>query len=327
MKKIIALFIFSGLLMNAFGQKPEETEVKQLVKTQWKEEYLPAEMTCHVNENFEVIHQVRVKARGQIRKNVCSKPMFWVNIRHAGIEAEDLTDVIKIKMVVRCMSSNTYKDYVLREYLTYQIWNLLSPYSFNTRLVRLKIIDTSRKNKESEDWAFLIEPEAMMAGRNNCMPIKNDRLSLSTVDKEWMDKVAFFSYMVGQADYSVTGRHNLKILTSKEYSTTGFIPIPYDFDYCGLVNTIYATPDETRQSIGLTSVRERYYLGACRSEEIYQETVDWLASYKEKIRELILSFEYLDESEKEDLLDYIDSYYHESEQSWFLGRRIKSSCR
>jgi hypothetical protein len=302
-------------------------DVKQLQKTKWKELYIPAELTCNVNENFEVVHEVRVKARGNIRKTVCHRPMFWVNIRHAGIEAEDLTDVVKMKMVIRCKSSNTYDDYVLREYLTYQIWNLLSPYSFNTRLVKLKIIDTGRKNKESEDWAFLIEPEAMMADRNNCMPIKNDRLSLRTVDKEWMDKVAIFSYMVGQSDYSVTGRHNLKILTSKEYGTTGFIPVPYDFDYCGLVNTEYAIPGETLESIGLSSVRERYYLGACRSEEVYKKNVDWLASYRDEIIDLIRSFEYLDESEKEDLLDYIGSYYKESEQSWFLGRSIDATCR
>lgn len=302
-------------------------DVKQLQKTKWKEEYLPAEMTCHVDENFEVKHQVRVKARGNIRKNICHKPMFWVNIRHSGIEAEDLTDVVKMKMVVRCKSSNTYSDYVLREYLTYQIYNLLSPYSFNTRLVKLKIIDTSRKDKESEDWAFLIEPETMMAERNNCMPIKNDRLSLRTVDKDWMDKVAFFSYMVGQSDYSVTGRHNLKILTSKEYGSTGFIPVPYDFDYCGLVDTEYAIPGETLESIGLTSVRERYYLGSCRSEAVYQKAVDWLASYRDEIINLINSFEYLDEKEKEDMIDYLESYFQDADQSWFLGRSIHTTCR
>ena len=298
--------------------------VKELQKTKYKEEYLPAVMTCHVNDNFEVTHEVRIRARGEIRKKICFAPMFWVNIRHAGIEAEDLTDVIKIKVVQRCKSSNTYKYYVLREYLTYQIWNLLSPYSFNTRLVRLKIIDTGRKNKESENWAFIIEPEAMMAERNNCMSIKSDKLSLKTVNKDWMDKVAFFSYMVGQSDYSVTGRHNLKILTSREYGPTGFIPVPYDFDYCGLVDAEYATPGET---LGIESVTDRYYLGACRSEEVYRETIEWLASYQDEIRDLILSFEYMEESEKEDFLEYIESYYKETDSKAFLDRKITSTCR
>ena len=299
--------------------------VKELQKTKYKEEYLPAVMTCHVSDNFEVTHEVRVRARGEIRKKICFAPMFWVNIRHAGIEAEDLNDVIKLKVVQRCKSSNMHEYYVLREYLVYQIWNLLSPYSFNTRLVRLKIIDTGRKNKEKEDWAFIIEPEAMMVERNNCMSIKSDKLSLATVNKEWMDRVAFFSYMVGQADYSVTGRHNLKILTPKEYSpTTGFITVPYDFDYCGLVNAEYAIPLD---NLGIESVTERYYLGACRSETVYRETIEWLASYKEEIRDLVLSFEYMEESEKQDFLKYIESYYKETESKAFLDRRITPTCR
>lgn len=298
--------------------------VKELQKTKYKEEYLPAVMTCHVNESFEVTHEVRVRARGEIRKKICFAPMFWVNIRHAGIEAEDLNDVIKLKVVQRCKASNMHKYYVLREYLVYQIWNLLSPYSFNTRLVKLKIIDTGRKDKEKEDWAFIIEPEAMMVERNNCMSIKSDKLSLKTVNKEWMDRVAFFSYMVGQSDYSVTGRHNLKILTSKEYSSTGFIPVPYDFDYCGLVDAEYAIPGE---NLGIESVTDRYYLGSCRNEEVYRKTVEWLASYQDEIRDLILSFEYMEESEKEDFLKYIESYYKETESKVFLERRISPTCR
>jgi hypothetical protein len=299
-------------------------DVKELQKTKYKETYIPGKMTCHVREGFEVSHDIRIKARGEIRKKICFAPMFFVNIRHAGIEAEDLEDIIKLKVVHRCKSSNTYKYYVLREYLTYRIWNLLSPYSFNTRLVKLKIIDTGRKNKEREDWAFIIEPESMMGKRNDCMPIKNDRLSLKTVNQEWMDKVALFSYMIGQSDYSVTGRHNLKILTPKEYGSTGFIPVPYDFDYCGLVNAEYAVPGET---LGIEHVTERYYLGSCRNDAVYKKAIDWLASYEEEILNLISSFEYMEESEKKDMIRYLEEYFNESKQSSFVSRSLNSTCR
>jgi len=298
--------------------------LKEFQKTKRKEEYHPAVLTCQVSDSFQVTHNVRIRARGEIRQQICITPPIWLNIRHAGIEAQDLTDIIKMKMVVRCKSSNTYDSYVLKEYLVYQIWNLLSPYSFNTRLVKLKIIDTGRKNKEREDWAFIIEPEDMMAQRNNCMSINSDRLSLKTVNREWMDKVAYFSYMVGQADYSVTGRHNLKILTPKEYGPTGFIPVPYDFDYCGLVNAEYAVPGD---NLGITSVTERYYLGACRSEAVHQKTIDWLASFREEIINMIMDFEYLPERERVSVINYIESYYKESESRGFIDRHITPSCR
>lgn len=299
-------------------------DVKQFSRTRQKEEYQPAEMTCYVNDSFHVTHEVRVKARGIFRLDWCSMPPIWVNIKHAGIAAEDLTGVNKLKLVTRCKPGTLFDTYVLREYLVYKIWNILSPYGFNVRLVRLTFVDTGRKDKTDSNWGFLIEPEEMMAERNNCMPIKNDRLSVRTVNQEIMDKVALFCYMIGQSDYSVTGRHNLKILSKKEYSTTGFIPVPYDFDYSGLVNTNYSTPDPT---IDISSTRERYYLGSCRTPEEYEETVRWLASYRDEITDLIQNFQYMDEKERMKMIDYIDSYYEETESKNFIQRKIQATCR
>jgi len=300
-------------------------DIKEFQKTKRKGEYQPAVITCHVRDGFNVTHNVRIKSRGEYRLNECMMPPFWLNIRHAGIGAEYLSDVIKFKVVTRCRSSSIYENLILREYLVYQIFNLISPYSFNTRLVRLKYIDTGRKDKVSEDWAFLIEPEAMMAERNNAMPIKSDKLSLATVNKETMDMVAYFNYMVGMTDYSVTGRHNLKILTLKEYGPPiGYIPVPYDFDYCGFVDATYAEPGP---DLGITSVRERYYLGKCRSEEIHKKTIQLLASYKDEIRDLIMSFEYLEEKEREEVVEYIESYYKETESKGFIDRSIQPTCR
>jgi hypothetical protein len=303
-------------------------DIKEFRKTRRKEKYHPAELTCHVTDSFHVTHSVRVRARGKYRRDNCTMPPYWLNIRHAGIEAalEDpaLRDVVKMKMVTRCKSMGSHEYLVLREYLVYQLYNLLSDYSFKTRLVRIKYIDTGRKNRESENWGFLIETEDKMAERNNAMIVDSDRLSLRTVNKEIMDKVAFFSYMIGQGDFSVTGQHNLKILALKEFGPTGFIPVPYDFDYCGLVNAEYAIPGET---LGIENVRERYYLGACRDEQTHQKTIDWLASYQDEMVDLIMNFEYLPEKEKLDMVDYIGSYFADSERENFIKYDINPTCR
>jgi len=303
-------------------------DIKEFRKTRRKEKYHPAELTCHVTDSFYVTHSVRVRARGKYRRDNCSMPPYWLNIRHAGIEAalEDpaLRDVVKMKMVTRCKSMGSHEYLVLREYLVYQLYNLLSDYSFKTRLVRIKYIDTGRKNRESENWGFLIEPEDKMAERNNAMIVDSERLSLRTVNKEIMDKVAFFSYMIGQGDFSVTGQHNLKILALKEFGPTGFIPVPYDFDYCGLVNAEYAIPGE---ALGIENVRERYYLGACRDEQTHQKTIDWLSSYQDEMVDLIMNFEYLPEKEKLDMVDYIGSYFADSERENFIKYDINPTCR
>ena len=298
--------------------------LKEFKKSKRNEKYHPAEMTCHVNDSFQVTHKVRVRARGKYRRDNCGMPPFWLNIRYSGIEAEELANVSRMKVVTRCRGSGQYENYVLREYLVYQMYNLLSPYSFNTRLMRLKYIDSGKDDRESEDWAFIIEPENMMAERNNAIAIKSDKLSIRTVNIEVMDHMAFFHYMIGHGDFSVTGRHNLKILTLKDYGPTGYIPVPYDFDYTGLVDAHYAIPGE---NLGITSVKERYYLGACRSKEIHAKTAQWLLSYRDQLEELIMSFEYLDEEERLQMVNYLESYFRESVRDRFIERSIAPTCR
>ena len=46
-----------------------KSDLKTFKKTAKKENYQPAEMTCTVNENFQVTHPVRIKARAFARKD------------------------------------------------------------------------------------------------------------------------------------------------------------------------------------------------------------------------------------------------------------------
>ncbi|MCK5134506.1 MAG: hypothetical protein KAR19_01865 [Bacteroidales bacterium] len=300
-------------------------DVKTFQRTRQKEKYQPAKMTCIVNDTFQVTHPVRVKARGIYRRDNCTTPPFWLNIRYSGIETEELKDVRRMKMVTRCRGAQQYSDYVLREYLVYRIYNLISPYSFRTRLVRLRYIDTGRKNKMTESWAFLIEPNEILAARFNARIVKSDKLSIRTVNRDIMDQMAMFQYMIGNGDYSVTGQHNLKILAmNRPGGPVGFVPVPYDFDYTGLVNAHYAIPGE---NLGINSVRERYFLGPCRSKLVHLEAISDLESFRKEIIELINEFELLDEEAKLDMTDYIEGFFSQASRERFIEREIATTCR
>ena len=302
-----------------------EGNIKEFKKARRKEDYHDAKMTNQVTDFFQVSHKIRIRARGEYRRDNCTMPPYWINVRYSGIEAEEFKDLRKMKMVTRCREAGQYADYVLKEYLVYKIYNIITEYSFNVRLVRVKYIDTGKKkNQITENWAFLIEPEEMLSKRLNAQPIKSDRLAIRTVNPEIIDLMALFQYMVGHGDYSVTGRHNLKIITLKEPGPTGFLPIPYDFDYTGLVDAHYAIPGE---ALGITSVTERYFLGACRSKDTHMKTVQKLAEYQDEILDLIMNFEYLDEDERLDMVGYIVSYFGESEQDRFVEAYLDPTCR
>ncbi len=104
----------------------------------------------------------------------------------------------------------------------------------------------------------------------------------------------------------------------------GFIPVPYDFDYTGLVNTGYAIPGI---SLGIEHVRERYFLGPCRGKILHERAVEEMQSLHDEIVEMILGFEYLDENEKVDMMAYIQEFFNQAGKEDFINSHILNTCR
>jgi hypothetical protein len=299
-------------------------DMKAFQRDKNKDEYRDVHFLYQFNDTIQIEHTLRIKPRGQFRKSHCSYAPFWLNIRKADILNENLQEVKKFKVVTQCKGGKDYSDYVLKEYLTYKIYNLLSPVSFRVRLVHLKYIDTGRKNKETDSWGFLIEPEEMMAERNDAIVIKNDEISMRYMRTGEMDLAALFQYMVGNPDYSIAGRHNMKLLGLPGFGTVGYTPVPYDFDYTGLVNAEYAIPGET---LGISTVRERYFLGPCREDQEYQVAIDHINSLREEILELVSDFPYLRDKHKNEMIAYLEDYFHSASSQNFTGSKLKSTCR
>ena len=294
-------------------------------RTKQRENYHDAEMTTIVNDTFRLTHPVRVRSRGNFRQEYCINPPFFLNIKRSGIETGDeLDEHQRIKVVVPCRNMEKFDDYVLKEYLVYRLYNIVTPYSFRVRLMRLTIFDTGRDDEVTEEWSFLIEPEELLAARNRGREITSDRLSLLIMNPEMMDILGQFQYMIGNGDYSITGRHNLKIIAVAAPGPVGFLPVPYDFDYTGLVNTDYAVPGE---DLGISTVRERYFLGACRSEENYIEAIAHMQACRDEMVGMINSFEYLNDDVKSDVLDYLQEYFDAVQRDSFISRELDSTCR
>jgi len=77
--------------------------------------------------------------------------------------------------------------------------------------------------------------------------------------------VALFQYMIGNLDWSMRAGppgepccHNSRLLAGVPGA---MVPVPYDFDYSGLVDAPYAIPPE---QFHISSVRSRVYQGYCR---------------------------------------------------------------
>ena len=299
-------------------------DLKKYQKEKMKGEYMPVHFLYEFNDTLILEKEMRLKARGVFRRSHCSLAPFWLNIRKADVENVRLQDVNRFKVVTNCQGSKAYDEYVLKEYLAYKIYNIISPVSFRVRLVRMKYVDTGRKNKLTEGWAFLIEPEEMLAERLGAVAIKKDDLSTVLMKPGEMDLAAMFMYMIGNCDWSITGRHNMKILGMPGFGSEGYTPVPYDFDYSGLVDASYAIPGE---NLGISSVRERYYLGPCRDDEAFLATIEQITKHKEEILQMVNEFEYLEPKYKEKAIAYLESYFNEAGSDQQLQYSLQKTCR
>jgi hypothetical protein len=299
-------------------------DLKKYQREKYKGEYMPVHFLYELNDTLFVEKEMRMKARGAFRRSYCSLAPFWLNIRKADVENVHLQDVKRFKVVTNCQGSKTYDEYVLKEYLAYKIYNIISPVSFRVRLIRMKYVDTGRKNKVKEGWAFMIEPEEMLAERVGGQVIKKDELSITFMKPGDMDLAAMFMYMIGNSDFSITGRHNMKILGMSGFGSEGYTPVPYDFDYSGLVDASYAIPGE---NLGIASVRERYYLGPCREDEVYLATIKHINQHRDEILQLVNDFEYLDPRNKKNAISYLEQYFAKAGTDHMLQFSLQKTCR
>ena len=141
-------------------------------------------------------------------------------------------------------------------------------------------------------------------------------------NKKELDKLTIFQFMIGNLDWSVPNRHNIKILSPKE---TGLpIAVPYDFDYAGIVSTPYAKPPD---NMDIPNVRTRVFRGLCRFDNGYSETLDYYKTLKPEFFELIKSSNYLSDKSKKSVDKYLASFYTILENPKLLSKKITTVCR
>jgi hypothetical protein len=140
-----------------------------------------------------------------------------------------------------------------------------------------------------------------------------------------MDRMAIFNYMIGNTDWSVPNQHNCKILMMSNTSTPelGMI-VPYDFDYAGLVNAVYAIPTE---GLKIESVQERLYLGICRDESSFLNAIREFADKKEDFYRVIRESTYLNERSAREMLFYLDEFYKDFDNRNTIVYKLMKDCK
>jgi hypothetical protein len=135
-----------------------------------------------------------------------------------------------------------------------------------------------------------------------------------------MSVLAMFEYLAGNTDWSVGGLHNIVLIRD---STNVVYPVPYDFDWSGVISPPYAFPDAR---LGIRTVRERVFRAGCRTPEDLVAVLARFNERKDSIYALYRGQEGLDPGRVRQALEYYDEFYRIINDPRAVRREFMINC-
>ena len=297
-------------------------DITKFKRTRSDSVYLEAILTYYINETDSINKLIKVRSRGEFRRNYCDFPPLMLNFKMKDSIKGEFSKINKLKLVTQCKPGRD--ELVLKEYLMYKLYNVLTDNSYRVRLLRVKYINTFKQSKPEIQFAFVIEPTDLLAKRINAVEIKTTNLTQKNFKPEMMDRFAVFNYMIGNTDWSVPAQHNALMLSQpgSERPDLGVI-IPFDFDFSGLVYANYASPFP---GLPIKTIRERLYLGICRDEEVFIKALKEFLDKKEEFYKVINEFPYLNEKSKKEMITYLDEFFNGINDRSTLAKKLAREC-
>ena len=263
----------------------------------------PATFSAHLDSSV-INDPISVEVRGHFRRGFCYLPPLKLIYKNNPKAA--FYHLKSLKLVSGCQVSKFDEQNLLKEYIIYKLYNLITDKSFRVRLLNLSYKDSSGVRKTVKQHAFLIEDIKEVAKRNGCAEWAGKEVPTERTDRRQMTMVAVFEYMIGNTDWSVPVNHNTRLLHSLSDSLSRPYVVPYDFDFSGLVNTTYSAPDER---LGIDNVRERLYRGFPRSVDELNDVLTVFKNQKSNIYATINNFNLFLPATKKDITGYLDQFY------------------
>lgn len=290
-----------------------------------EQDYKPGTLTYASDAGEVVALDLQLKTRGYYRLLWldCDIPPLRLNLKKKQVMGTVFEGQDKLKLVTHCQNrSNSFQQYVLQEYLLYKAYNLLTDLSFRARLVEITYVDSRGRDAPVTKYGFFIEDEDRMAERNGANLVESAvRIHPEATHRETMTLLSVFQYMIGNTDWVVSTRHNVKMIYVD--STGTLVAVPYDFDWAGLINTPYAVPDA---QLNLRSVRERRFMGFCRTEEEFAAVFERFQERREEILALFSSFPLLEEKYAERSVDYLQEFFETILRPSRVKREFLGAC-
>lgn len=249
------------------------------------------------NESIEM--PIRIAKRGVTRKRICDFPPIKLKFYSDSLLASGYSEFNTYKLVTHCLRDN--EDLLLKEYAVYKLYNHFTNNSFRVKLIDIVYHDSSKRLEPVTHHAFIIEEDEELAHRLKATLVED---KVASIDRQQYAQMVVFQYMIGNTDWNLTGGHNMKWIQQADIPSP--TPIPYDFDFSGLVNAPYAEP---HPQIPIANVRERLLQWRGESQDELKPVCEQFVAEKENIYAIINSISDLPDVQRTEMIEYIDSFY------------------
>lgn len=286
--------------------------------------YHPATVTYREASGLERSVQAELRTRGhwRLQRHICEFPPLRVRFRD-GTAGSVFEGEKVLKLVTTCQRrSDRYEQFVLQEYLLYRVYRLLTPYSFRVRLARITYEDGAGKVPTFTRHAFFLEQQETLAERNGgyVMDVDAVRKEQPPVRIEEAARLAVFQYLIANTDWSILNQHNVRLVFP---GSGAAVPVPYDFDWSGVINAPYADPNP---AFPIRSVRERLYRGYCISAGALEPILAHFKENRPGIYALLHSVPALEPARLRDMEKFFDSFFQRIDDRAALEREIQRGC-
>jgi hypothetical protein len=307
-----------------------EAPLTTLMKERPEEEYLEGKISFAGDDGTLQTVDLKLRTRGKYRRSEehCNFAPIRLNFRKKQVADTVFAGQDKLKLVTHCQDNNfSYEQLVLREYLAYRFLNVMTSKSYGVRLLEIEYIDTEGA-RPMTTFGFVIEDDNDVAARNGMVPVKTGDISMLDLDPEQQNLVHMFQYLIGNTDYSLFRSepdddccHNSDLLTATDGAP--FTPLPYDFDFAGLVNAPYAKPNPR---FDLMNVRVRLYRGLCRNNDLLPGTIQQFLDKKDEILSIVEELEHLSARSRRYVTRYLSAFYDYCSKPASIKRRFIDHC-
>ncbi len=292
-----------------------KTNLKKLVKEKSNPVYQDAVFTIVSGAHTGKTYNIKVKPRGNARRKICQYPPIKFKFPKSDFTFN------KVKWVGVCRDNKQMKEILLKEYLAYKLYNVLTDYSYKVRLLQVDFKAPEAVNASLSAYGFFVEPTQELAQRTETKHYEPRTVKTQLLDRYHYPLLSVFEYLIGNTDWHMDSKHNVKFLRSSKLQT--IIPVPYDFDYSGIVDAPYSVPHET---IPIKNVKERYNKSHCLTDEECKEVCKLICSQKENLYACIVNFDLLSERVRKIMYGYLDSGIEILEHKKWSSRVFVKQC-